>query len=230
MSSKKNKYKVLRIKPNSSDYKDIVNEINLGMLIRDDEVTSFHDAVRNNNIHEVKKTLESKASILNMLHPKVGLTALHIAVIYNNEEMLKLLLSCRNINPNTSDQDGYLPIHYAIEYNSNNLLKILMPYVEYDYKDKHGNTLLYHAVLKSNYEAMKTLVGKVESISSKNKEGKSAYDYLLMQKNIIEELKDSTTSIFTSHINEYNFTQAIEFKHTISSLEQELEIIGKILG
>ena len=79
--------------------------------------------VKNNKYDELKKILNKDIDL--NLQDQYKNTLIHYAIIYNQEEIIKLLLSFQ-CNIDYIDIDGFTILYYPIKYGYNNILKIIL--------------------------------------------------------------------------------------------------------
>ncbi len=77
-----------------------------------------------------------------------GLTPLMAAVVEKNESIIRLLLSCKNINIDLQDNNGYTALMYACTLGYENIVKLLIEYhPNLDIQNNEGNTALLLSVI-----------------------------------------------------------------------------------
>lgn len=88
-----------------------------------------------------------------------GETALHIACNFQQNEIVKLLLS-KNAIINIQDYEHeFSPIHYAINLNNNELLLLLIKEnVNLNIQDVFGNTPMHYIMIEENYHMIDILI------------------------------------------------------------------------
>ena len=87
----------------------------------------FLKNVYGNELHKAKATLTANPKSLNFQEPVLGFSALSIATLDNNPNMLKWLLSLDNINPDIClSEDGITPLHLAAMHRLDNAIEALL--------------------------------------------------------------------------------------------------------
>ncbi|KAI9193986.1 hypothetical protein LWI28_002075 [Acer negundo] len=96
-------------------------------------------------------------------HGPYGRTALHVAVIRKDEEMVKRLLKAgETINKSKQDKHGWMPLHFAAHLGNIGILKKLLSEDNSTaYKaDKKGKTALHVAAGHGRVDIMRELISK----------------------------------------------------------------------
>lgn len=100
------------------------------------------DSVYANNISSLKQYLEN--GDINVINER-GMSLLHYAIIFNNNEIFNLLLD-NYININIVDNHGDTPAHYCVINNRMGFLKTLIRHeCDLSIKNKDGHTPLFKA-------------------------------------------------------------------------------------
>ena len=91
----------------------------------------------------VRLLLEQPALDLNLADYKEGDTALHLAVIIDNVEGVRLLLADPRLDPNQKTNFGNTPVMHAMSYRKVDALRELVahPSVDLDTRDRWGRSL-----------------------------------------------------------------------------------------
>lgn len=125
-----NKHELFKI-VNSQDEEQIISllklrgkEIDLNEYVYMDGWTLLHHAV-NKNAVSISLTLLIYNCEVNTLTKSMHRTALHLAVLNNNEAMIHLLLAF-GANPNSVDVDFCSPLHYAAEYGYLSIMRMFL--------------------------------------------------------------------------------------------------------
>ena len=81
-----------------------------------------------------------------------GITALMVAVILGDEDMVHLLLRAKDINVNKQGQWGRTALHWAIEWGRKDMVELLLeqPGIDLDIQDDDGRTALVVALSDKN--------------------------------------------------------------------------------
>jgi ankyrin repeat protein len=131
--------------------------------------------IKNNKYDEFKQKI-NKDIDLNLLD-EYNNTLIHYAIIFNQEEIIKLLLSYE-CKIDYIDIDGKSILYYPIKYGYNNIFKIILDNSKdiigipiNNIKDKDNNTPLHYSVLYNNSVAMAYLLDINSNINSVNNEG-----------------------------------------------------------
>ncbi|XP_059468755.1 E3 ubiquitin-protein ligase MIB2-like [Neocloeon triangulifer] len=108
---------------------------------------------------EMLKYLVSRGASVDFPSKKQQTTALHVSVIKNNIECVKILLSF-NANVNAQDCFGDTPVHDAVGKGYDDILDLLLqsPNLDLMLRNKRGFNALQHAALKGNEYAVKRLI------------------------------------------------------------------------
>ena len=144
--------------------------------------------IKNNKYDEFKKILNKDIDI--NLQDEFKNTLIHYAIIYNQEEILKLLLSYQ-CNIDYIDIDGFTILYYPIKYGYNNILKIILEnskhivgFPIYNIQDKNMNTPLHYSVIYNNRETLNILLDIDSNINNINKEGNTPLHLAVYNNNI----------------------------------------------
>ncbi len=86
---------------------------------------NLSDAIKSNNIDEVKEFLENLEIDVNKFVDGQN-TPLHIAIMQKNYDIVKLLLSHAKIDVNMCNRDGASPLHVAVMSNDVDIVKLLL--------------------------------------------------------------------------------------------------------
>lgn len=158
-------------------------KININQQEYDNEVTPLIYSVNLNNTKISLLLLKNNADP--NIQDFMGNTALHYAIIEENNELIFYLLKENIIetNLNVANTNNKLPIHLYLEKKSNfynqNILEILIKRSNLNYQDKDGNSAL-HYLCKNDYwkEFRNILEKKKMNITLKNKKNESPFDYI----------------------------------------------------
>ena len=144
--------------------------------------------IKNNKYNEFKKLLNKDIDI--NLQDEFKNTLIHYAIIYNQEEIIKLLLSYQ-CNIDYIDIDGFTILYYPIKYGYNNILKIILEnskhiigFPIYNIKDKNMNTALHYAVIYNNSDSLNILLDIDSNINNINNEGNTSLHLAVYNNNI----------------------------------------------
>ncbi|GLA00311.1 ankyrin repeat and death domain-containing protein 1A [Aspergillus niger] len=107
-----------------------------------------------------------------------GRASLHIAVIKNRIEILRLLLAYSTTDPNLTDKQGSTPLMLATLHNNHEIIHLLIQNnrTRYDTSDISGTTLLMHAIIKNNETVFHAALNHTTDyhLNAQNKTGSSA--------------------------------------------------------
>jgi|GEM_PF-5280178 len=153
----------------------------------------------------VKALLGFCPDIINIQN-KEGITALHIAAFNNHSEVVKTLISSKDIEPNLVSNDGNTALQFAINKTNRNMatLNILLESskVAINVIDKFGNTLLHSAMIFHDIEMFKSLINEGADFRLINFRGQTPLvllnsTYVMTNKNklIIEKLVNAADYI-----------------------------------
>ena len=112
------------------------------------------------------------------LKDRLGLTALHYSVIFNNYKCFKLLIQ-NNANPYLVSNDGHNVFHVALLYDHIEILNYLLDHnYPLSFLDHNGETLLQNAI-KHNNPKKQNLPELTNSKKIANSTSKKSKDFLL---------------------------------------------------
>ncbi|CAM6031500.1 unnamed protein product, partial [Sphagnum compactum] len=116
----------------------------------------LHYAIRTGHMRAVQMLVDAGADV--NAQTNGGATPLHRAALWGHDEILKLLLSIRNIRIDVKDQDGQNPLHRAAENGHLNACKLILAadkQLKYD-RDVQGR-LPYDLVNENKEELLQLL-------------------------------------------------------------------------
>jgi ankyrin repeat protein len=144
--------------------------------------------IKNHKYDEFKKCLNKDIDL--NVQDEYNNTLIHYAVIFNQEEIIKLLLSYE-CNLDYIDIDGKTILYYPIKYGYNNILKILLNNSKHivgvpinNIKDKNNNSPLHYASLYNNYEATDFLLDIDTNCNIVNDDGNTPLHIAVINNNI----------------------------------------------
>jgi ankyrin repeat protein len=164
--------------------------------------------IKNHNYEEFKKRLNKDIDL--NLQDEYNNTLIHYAIIFNQEEIIKLLLSYE-CNIDYIDIDGKTILYYPIKYGYNNILKILLNNSKHiigipinNIKDKNNNSPLHYASLYNNYEATTFLLDIDTNINIINEDGNTPLHIAVINNNInninlLLKNKDIQVNLLNNH-------------------------------
>ncbi|XP_002166703.1 serine/threonine-protein phosphatase 6 regulatory ankyrin repeat subunit C isoform X1 [Hydra vulgaris] len=136
---------------------------------------SFEECIRNGDLIELKKLLQTNVNALNVASGDLLNTPLHTAARKGYFEAVRLLLDA-GAEATVKNKKGLYPSHIAATYGRLQCLKTLL---EKEPKllntlDKSGNSLLHIAASKDHFDIVQYLVSKNIDVKIKNKDGNYA--------------------------------------------------------
>jgi len=107
----------------------------------------------------------------------LGDSPLHMAVITNNEKIVKLLLD-KGAKVNVKNLLGFTPISLAVSISNINIAKLLLEKGANvnERNSPFGNSLLHDSVSLNKIEMVKLLISKGASVNAKNDMGFTPFD------------------------------------------------------
>jgi ankyrin repeat protein len=146
------------------------------------------DLIKNHKYDEFKKKLNKDIDL--NLQDEFKNTLIHYAILFNQEDIIKLLLSYE-CYIDYLDIDGKTILYYPIKYGYNNILKIIINNSKhiigipiYNIKDNNNNTPLHYAILYNNFEACSHLLEFDININYKNDMGQTPLHIAVDNNNI----------------------------------------------
>lgn len=104
---------------------------------------------------EVVRLLASKKTIAITIRNKRGMTALHLAVLNNNLDALKIFFEELNTNPSVFDNEQRTPLHYsALMGSANATFLLLNAGACNETRDIHNITPAHYAAQSGNFETL----------------------------------------------------------------------------
>ncbi len=142
---------------------------------------ALHDFARTGDKENFIKTLKLGAKVNEK--DTDGNTPLHIAVYYDNLEIVDLLLHM-SASMGYLDKEGYSPLHLSIKKEHLEISFLLLERgASPNTKNNESQTPLHTAVLQNNIELVKKLLTHGAFIKIKDKTLHTALDYAQLQKN-----------------------------------------------
>ena len=148
--------------------------------------------IKNHKYDEFKKILNKNKDLdLDLdLEDEYNNRLIHYAIIYNQEEIITLLLSY-NCNIDYIDSDGKTILYYSIKYGYNNILKniinnsknIIGIHIN-NIKDNNNNNPLHYASQFNNSEAIEILLNNNTDINTINNQGNTPLHLSVINNNI----------------------------------------------
>lgn len=138
-------------------------------------------AVSNDDVGAVRELLAKKGVKVNA--KEEGTTALHIAVSYNNAEIVSLLLAAR-ANPNIRDEEKQPALMRIHSDTSTEIIELLLRAgAKVNVKDNEGQTPLMAAAESGNIEIVRLLLTAGAKVDKQDKEGRTALMYAVEEEN-----------------------------------------------
>ena len=112
-------------------------------------------------------------STINEQVNKEGRTLLHLAVIYEKNDITELLIKM-GANVNVRDNLGWAPLHYSVQSKLINVTTLLTDRgADLEIRDNYGNTPLWRATFSSQGkgELITLLIDKGASVDNENDSG-----------------------------------------------------------
>lgn len=128
---------------------------------------------------EVKGSVISERVTLNInVSNTEGFTALHIAAMHGQTDMMRLLLDAGAYPNVKTRQKGYTPLHLACQHQRVAAARILLQTGEcsLNLQDMRGNSALHYACFSGNAKLVELLVKEGAVVDLRNAEGKRPVD------------------------------------------------------
>ncbi|XP_023390373.1 transient receptor potential cation channel subfamily A member 1 [Pteropus vampyrus] len=138
----------------------------------DVDASALHHAAEEGQVELMEMIVsDSPCEVLNVMD-NYGNTPLHWAVVKNQAESVKFLLS-KGANPNLQNNSMMAPLHLAVQGGHNEVVKVLTEHSSTDtnLEGENGNTALLIACFQDNSEAMQMLLNKGAKACKANKWG-----------------------------------------------------------
>jgi len=135
------------------------------------------DAAPSGDFKQVEKTLQQGADI--NYQDRYGQTALGIAALYSNLEIVKFLLDDKGADINLQTKRGKTALIITIIHsNDTEIAKLLvLAGADINLQDKRGRTALMWAAALGKQEVVKFLLANKADINLRDKNGETALDY-----------------------------------------------------
>ncbi len=146
----------------------------------------FIDLIRNNQGIFLKQYLVKIPHLIQLHASESGRTMLHIAIEYEQQDIIDILLSIDNINPNARDNNGATPFLYAARQGSIlSMEKLFTSSANKNDKDFFGLGGIHYNIIgeKANYNTIKYLIDKELNINEQDTSGATPLHYAV-KKNI----------------------------------------------
>lgn len=125
-----------------------------------DGLTLFHWAVKSPNIQCLKLLCKYATPGIANTPTNEGLTPLHCAVMCNQAEHIKVLLSSTDASVTSMDNEGRTPLTYAVLVRSPQCMKAILSHNEdvINVSDEKGRSPLHYACAEGSVDCVKVLV------------------------------------------------------------------------
>lgn len=148
--------------------------------------TPLYLAVLTENIVNVK-TLVACGGRVDDPEYERGQTALHVASLNHDLEILKVLTRRTSVDVNLIDKDGKTPLSYAVVHQSRAAVQHLLKRgADASMKDQHGQTALHLSVLTKNTDITEDLLLVVNktTVNEKNIDGQTPLMFAVDRKSL----------------------------------------------
>ena len=146
--------------------------------------------IKNHKYDEFKQILNKNKDLDLDLEDEYNNRLIHYAIIYNQNEIITLLLSY-NCNIDYIDSDGKTILYYPIKYGYNNILKNIINNSKNivgihinNIKDSNNNNPLHYASQFNNTEAIEILLNNYTDINTINNQGNTPLHLSVINNNI----------------------------------------------
>ena len=146
-------------------------------------VNDFFDLVKQNEVKKVQQLINNGIDINKK--DKFGYSAIHIAMVKNLPDMVKILIDS-GINLNLQNNEGITGLHCAAIYNNFSLADLLLRHgADLSIEDKYGNQPLWTATFNDKgrnerREMIKLFLKYGADVNHKNNVDKSPKDIVLI--------------------------------------------------
>lgn len=135
----------------------LIKAKNCSNALDKDDLSALHIAAQNGYL-DVAKLLIANGANVNVVSPSSGLYPLHLAVRFEKEKLVELLLQY-NAFVNATDNVGMTPLHYAVIANNKNLVKLLLDAgANAAIRDKLKNRTPLDIAKRHNYSEISTMI------------------------------------------------------------------------
>eukprot|EP00731_Ephydatia_muelleri_P027983 Em0019g856a len=125
-----------------------------------DGLTLFHWAVKSPNVQCLKLLCKYATPGIASIPSNEGLTPLHCAVMCNQPEHIKVLLSSTDASVKSKDGEGRTPLTYAVLVGSPQCIKAILGHNDdvINITDEQGRTPLHYACAEGSVDCLKMLL------------------------------------------------------------------------
>lgn len=187
-----------------------------------DDIDDFVAAAKSDDLETIKSYIEK--GIDPNIFDQLGRSALSLACLYDNEEIVKYLIGLPNINLNLLDKNrNQSSLHYACWNNHSEIVKLLIESgadINLQENFDGGCTPLHYAVHESCHEVIKILLNsKYINVNLKDSNHKTALFYAVENNDTksINLLAGKTDYIFIKSAIE--LAQNLDFSDTLKYLK-----------
>ena len=158
---------------------------------------ALYDAAHNGNVAEIKSYLTTNFDSLNA-EVSDGLTLLHIAAAFGQEELVGFLLDRGAlVNKNASNEAGETPLHFAVLFRDEETAarvadRLIANGAELNAPQKGGQTALHHAVARGAKAVVETLIQAGADPMLKDRNGLTAMQLANFDEPMKAVLRQST--------------------------------------
>lgn len=160
------------------------------------------DLLKNNKYDEFKKEMNKDDHIDINVRDDTGNYLITYAIIKNNIELVKLLLS-RDCRIDITDQEGRSLLYLPIKYDYSDIVNLLIEYNKQsigisivDVKDKFNNIPLHYAIFFKNIKAIDMLLQSNSNTNTLDEDGNNSLHLAIYTKNY-----DICKKIINSDVN-----------------------------
>jgi hypothetical protein len=142
------------------------------------------EALSKDDVKELQRLFDAPggADIAAVILGHNGVTALHVAAMWNRPEAIRWLME-HGADLKAKDCDGFTPLHWAAYCGQTEIVRQLIDKnADIKAKDCDGGTALHQAAFRGQTEIVKLLLAKGSEKDTKDKEGKTALDLAREQK------------------------------------------------
>ncbi len=163
-----------------------------------DKIKELFDLIKKQEYDKFKKEINKNKEVDLNYKDEQGNTFLSYAVIFNQPDILKLLLD-NNASIDMIDKEDRTILYYAIKFNFDKILDIILEYNDkiigvtiHDIKDKKGRIPLHYAIDVNNMYAIKKLIKSGSNPNKTDNNGNNSLHLAVYNRNIeiCKELMD----------------------------------------
>ena len=142
-------------KDDRKEIRDLVPKMSIKVVLVEDK--TFFNLCRHGDVEAVRAAMARGADVNSK---EDGFPCLVVAVLFQNEEVVRLLLSSPSIQVNQQDHTGGTALHATSAGTSVSLARLLLshPGVDFAARDKLGKTPLMKGVMQGTVEVVRTMM------------------------------------------------------------------------